>query len=73
VLTRAASDVAGRGLTCGSLICAASVFASWRLRDKSPASLSLVGKVIADFQLPIPNLDSIGRRQSAIENGVLDD
>jgi len=57
-----------------SLVCAASVFASWRSRDKSPALLSLVGNVIADFQLPISNSwISFGNRQLAIENGVLDD
>jgi hypothetical protein len=49
-----------------SLVCAASVFVSWRLRDKSRASLSLVGNVIADFQLPISNLDF--NRQSAFGN-----
>jgi len=55
---------------CGNLVCAASVFASWRSRDKSPALLSLVGNVIADFQLPISNFglqSAIGNWQSKME------
>jgi hypothetical protein len=70
VPTPAASDVAGRAAICGSLICAASVFVNWRWRDKFPASLSLVGNVIADFQLPISNFgfqSAIGNWQSKME------
>jgi hypothetical protein len=56
VLTPVASGAVERVAIYESLACAASVFASWRSRDKSPALLSLVGNVIAEFQLSIPNL-----------------
>jgi hypothetical protein len=65
--TPVASGAVERVAIYESLVCAASVFASWRSRDKSPALLSLVGNVIADFQLPISNFGF----QSAIGNWQL--
>jgi hypothetical protein len=74
VLTPAANGAAERGAIYENSICAASVFASWRYRDRFPASLSLVGSVITDFQLPIFNFgfqSAVGNWQSKME--LLDD
>jgi len=40
-----------REVICGSSICAASVFVSWRSRDRSLVLLSRAGKYIADCRL----------------------
>ena len=66
--TRDVNDVADHELICASLTCVASVFASWRYRDRFLASLSRAGKDIVDCDCRFQN--QIGNRKSAIETGV---